>query len=301
LVFTPFCLSFIDIKTTKERKRMHESWLKLWKDVCLNKRCHVLSVLPDGILALCKPCGMLSHPNPLVNNGFSSSRPYKTVSNTIINGSYNYKTETFLTSIENDALSRTSAHLGMGVIKSLFQTHLLHRFDKGTSGVILVSTDATSAKLVKSLFKERLVKKEYYAVVLGLRVLSGKRETFWEDPYQKVVKHREGTVRATFDRRSESQTNQIARTKVIIEHENYEKRLTLLRLQPHTGFSHQLRYQCALHYCPIAGDDVYGNFAYNKEKKFDRLYLHSHKIEFTYRTGQVIAATAPMPSEFWSF
>lgn len=276
---------------------MSSSWLSVWKELCLNKKCEVLSSLPQGIIAICKPCGVLSHPNENISTSSSSSG---TSANAIIKGVYNYKSEVFTTSIPEVKREHLSTVLSNS---QCFHTHLLHRLDKGTSGVMLVSVNASSAKMLKDMFRKRLVKKEYYAVVYGVRVLGGKQEMWWEDAYQKI-RNGNSTVRASFEKqRSTTSSSLVARTKVFIEHENRERGLSLLRLQPHTGYSHQLRYQCALHHSPILGDDVYGNFTYNKDNKINRLCLHSHKIEFSYAVKEqphleMIKAVAPIPPQF---
>ena len=68
-----------------------------------------------------------------------------------------------------------------------------------------------------------------------------------------------------------------------------ERRCTLLRLQPLTGRTHQLRVHCAhpdgLN-APITGDNLYGTPA-------DRLYLHAAELHF----GDLVIKS-PLPFEF---
>jgi tRNA pseudouridine65 synthase len=85
-------------------------------------------------------------------------------------------------------------------------------------------------------------------------------------------------------------------------------RLSLLRLEPQTGRSHQLRVQCAQRGMPIVGDQTYGNFAANrafaKAGGSKRLFLHSLAVTFEYAFGgriQEFSATAPLPPEFERF
>ena len=54
----------------------------------------------------------------------------------------------------------------------------------------------------------------------------------------------------------------------------------LLRLQPVTGRTHQIRVQCAQNHVPVVGDKVYGSHA--KEAQSHRLQLHAAQIEFTH-------------------
>jgi tRNA pseudouridine65 synthase len=252
-----------------------------WKSLCLNKRCGVLSIFDNGLIAIVKPCGLLTHPN---HTRQPSSQPVAGP-RTIIHGEYHFKNELFkCTSLDGD-----------------HTVHLLHRLDKGTSGVLMLSTDQNTAKLVRSMFKQRLVHKEYFAVVNGLNILGNKKEMMWNDEYSKVYTDR--AIRATFNPQAVHET--IAKTKVTVEAENPSKNISLLRLEPHTGFSHQLRYQCALHGCPILGDDTYGNFSVNKNLNCKRLFLHSHRIMFSIPstsdgngTMKEVNVCAPLPKDF---
>jgi 23S rRNA-/tRNA-specific pseudouridylate synthase len=81
--------------------------------------------------------------------------------------------------------------------------------------------------------------------------------------------------------------------------------ITLLKLEPRTGRSHQLRVQCALRRLPIVGDATYGDFARNREfakaTGLKRLFLHSVEASFDYEFGGRafhFAARAPLPAEF---
>src|SRR5580700_7407214 len=82
-------------------------------------------------------------------------------------------------------------------------------------------------------------------------------------------------------------------------------RTSLLRLEPQTGRSHQLRVQCAKRGLPIVGDRTYGDFAANRAFARGggpkRMFLHSLEVAFAYRFAGVersFAATAPLPAEF---
>ena len=87
-----------------------------------------------------------------------------------------------------------------------------------------------------------------------------------------------------------------------------EQPLSLLRLEPRTGRSHQLRVQCAKRGTPIVGDQTYGDFARNrafaKANGTKRLFLHSQETAFDYEyrgKRQTFVASAPLPEEFEKF
>ena len=60
----------------------------------------------------------------------------------------------------------------------------------------------------------------------------------------------------------------------------------MLRLEPITGRTHQLRVQCALRGLSIVGDKSYGDFTFNRKiaraSKIDRLCLHAAEISLKY-------------------
>ena len=84
-----------------------------------------------------------------------------------------------------------------------------------------------------------------------------------------------------------------------------EPRTALIRLEPRTGRSHQLRVQCARRGLPIVGDQTYGDFRRNREfakrAGTKRLFLHSLATRFDYDfQGRAwhFQAEAPVPPEF---
>ena len=81
--------------------------------------------------------------------------------------------------------------------------------------------------------------------------------------------------------------------------------LSLIKLEPRTGRTHQLRVQTAAHGHPILGDRTYGDFEFNKAvgtaRGFKRLFLHaeSTQLSFDWQGAKVeFKAVAPMPEEF---
>ena len=75
----------------------------------------------------------------------------------------------------------------------------------------------------------------------------------------------------------------------VVQSGRKEPRVTLLRLEPRTGRSHQLRVQCAKRGLPIVGDQTYGDFARNREfakrAGTKRMFLHSLETTFDYEFG----------------
>jgi 23S rRNA-/tRNA-specific pseudouridylate synthase len=168
----------------------------------------------------------------------------------------------------------------------------VHRLDSPTSGVILASSCPEIADEIKTLFQNKEVRKTYFALV---RPKGPIKEGFWKDHLKE--KRENGKVRVT------KGNGALAQTKVSVE----RKRgglygLALIRMEPRTGRTHQLRVQCAIRGIPIIGDKSYGDFSFNRKiaraSKVDRLCLHAGEIEFELKLGQKtihFSADSPLP------
>ena len=196
-----------------------------------------------GILAIDKPCGLLSHPNAA--DKFKQS---------VVQAPYDFEQEAY--------------KLGNKWV------YLLNRLDSPTSGVLLLSTDLLIAQEVRALFKSHVVKKTYCALVKG-RFPS--LQMLWKD-FLSIRKEQQ-KLRTQCNT---SNVGIVAQTKVKCLHTFSLKGRTLsaLELHPLTGRTHQLRTQCAYHRFPILGDKTYGDFNLNRQLKTDRLYLHAKTIQF---------------------
>ena len=236
----------------------------------LGRNVQVIAHHPEGPIALYKPEGTLSHPNRIRDK-----------SKSLLQAEYDNELQAYLWT-DDSGQQR--------------QLHLLHRLDSPTSGAILLSLDSQLADAVRGLFAEHKVKKTYHA--LAQEKGRGRNDT-WKDKL-KVIR-RDGKLRV-----KRSPQGREAVTKVTFERQRIGRNgLSLLRLEPTTGITHQLRVQAALHGFCIMGDKVYGDFALNRrigrDKKARRLFLHASHIalELSWK-GRTLAfeAEAPLPRAF---
>jgi 23S rRNA pseudouridine955/2504/2580 synthase len=76
---------------------------------------------------------------------------------------------------------------------------------------------------------------------------------------------------------------------------------TLLEVTIKTGRTHQIRVHLASQGHPIAGDDKYGDFEWNKalnKQGLKRMFLHAWRLEFTHpATGKRVTLKSPLPPE----
>ncbi len=155
---------------------------------------------------------------------------------------------------------------------------IIHRLDRDTSGIMMGARNDATASMLQKQFSNRKVKKTYYAVVDGVPKAE---EAMIDLP---IARH--PTAPSTFRVHTGGKTAQTA-YKVIAS----DGKHSLVRLQPHTGRTHQLRVHMAYLGTPIHGDRVYGKAA-------DRLYLHAASLEITIPEGQRKIFEAAVPEEF---
>jgi 23S rRNA-/tRNA-specific pseudouridylate synthase len=242
----------------------------LWAGVPLGEGVKLVASDGNGLGALAKPEGVLSHPNGP-----------RDVARSLVMAPYD-KTEECFRWVD-----------GGGARRSLW---LVNRLDSATSGLILAATDGAVAREVRAQFQRRRVKKVYQALVFGKPRQPAEE---WRDVLS--VKKEGGhirTVAAGGGLPAECRMSLVrAGTGAI--------RLSLIRLEPQTGRSHQLRVQCARRNLPIVGDQTYGNFGANrafvKGGGPKRMFLHSLAVSFEYEfggRGHAFSAQAPLPGEF---
>ncbi len=160
---------------------------------------------------------------------------------------------------------------------------LVHRLDRGTSGVVILAKNEATQKFLRNQFQERKAHKTYYAITTGIPKLKTAKIDL---PIARNLKH--PTTFMVDPKGKPAETIY----QVLKENNN----LALLELKPISGRTHQLRVHLKYIGCPILGDKVY-----NKEHPADRLFLHAGSLEITIpgkETGERATFKAPLPTEF---
>ena len=161
---------------------------------------------------------------------------------------------------------------------------LVHRLDKDTSGCLVLARRASTAATLADLFKGREIEKTYVSLNYN------------------VPKIERGKIQARLLKIGETMTvdeekGQSAVTKYEVA-DKLGQAISLLKLYPLTGRTHQLRVHCTFMGCPIIGDPKYGNGMSCPEGVEDKLYLHSYNIKMPLPKGGMLDVTAPLPSHF---
>ncbi len=162
---------------------------------------------------------------------------------------------------------------------------LVHRLDRGTSGVVILAKDPATQTMLRKQFQNRKTHKTYIAVTDGVPKLPA---AMIDLPIARNLK-----VPTTFQVDQNGKPSQT--TYRVLESANGK---SLVELKPTTGRTHQLRVHLKHLGTPILGDVVYGT-----PGSAPRLMLHARDLEITIPTanGNVRQVfTAPVPKEFES-
>lgn len=208
----------------------------------------------EDIIVVNKPSGILTHPT------------------------FNIKTGTLINFL--------LAHTKLSNIGSPYRPGVVHRLDKETSGVIVFAKNDFSYWSLIEQFKNRIVKKEYYAIVEGKFPEKKKIVEF------KILPDKENPtkMKVHFLKGKDALTE--------IEVEKYINDFTLLKIRPITGRTHQIRLTLSYLGYPVLGDEKYGK----KTETMKRIALHSYKISFIHpKDKNRIEFTAELPEDFLLF
>ena len=176
---------------------------------------------------------------------------------------------------------------------------IVHRLDRYTSGVLVIARNQKSFEYLKKLFAGRFIKKTYLALVWGrIHEKSG--------VIDRPISIKDGSVKRTVFKGKmprESVTNYETLEHYMYVHGKHRDELTLVRVMPKTGRTHQIRVHMSSIGHAVVGDRLYGKkgtIAFENGNQLDRQFLHAKKIEFKSPNGKAIAIEAPLPPELQS-
>ena len=210
----------------------------------------------DSLIVINKPSGLIVHPGSGVKEG------------TLVNG-----------------LAARFPDLQM--LDDSIRLGLVHRLDKGTSGLVLVARTQEALTGLKSQMQEREIRRQYLAISTG------------------HIKSDKGIVDAPLGRdpknplkRAVLQDGKHAKTHYQVEQRLSEPfKVSILTCQLETGRTHQIRVHLAAIGFPVVGDELYGG-----RKSFNlnnRLALHAEKISFRHpKKNHNMEFEAPFPEDF---
>ena len=205
----------------------------------------------DDVLVVNKPQGMVVHPAP--------GHPNHTLVNALL------------------------YHSPLSTINGEFRPGIVHRIDKDTSGLLMVSKNDMAHRSLAAQLKAKTNQREYVALVHG------------------VIKQEAGTIDAPIGRSRKDRKKQaivsdgrhaVTHFKVLKRYRHY----TLVSCRLETGRTHQIRVHMKSIGHPLAGDPLYGP---RKTLPGKGQYLHARELGFKHpRTGKQLLFTAPLPDYF---
>ena len=209
-----------------------------------------------------------------------------------------------------DKPSGLAVHGGSGIAHGLIESlraarpdarflELVHRLDRDTSGLLLIAKRRPALTELHRMLREGLIDKRYRVLVRGR----------WRDEKRTVrlalhkFSTREGERRVRVD--DETGRESVTTFRRIQVWRELDPALALLEAELETGRTHQIRVHLSHLGFPLAGDDKYGDFAWNRtlaRQGLKRLFLHAARLGFVHPlSGMPMEFTAPMPRELSRF
>lgn len=217
----------------------------------------------DQLLVLNKPAGMVVHPGAGIAEG--------TIANALVH------------------------YFGSLPGTDQLRPGIVHRLDKDTSGLLLVTLTEESQNRVSAMFRERQLVKEYTALV------HGGMETPRGSINKPIGRHPVHRLKMT----TNAPHSRPCLTDWVVEREY--SGFTLLRVILHTGRTHQIRVHLSSIGHPVVGDTLYGGNRHLQIRNtrlrdaisgLGRFFLHASRLKLTHPfTGKPLDFSAPLPPE----
>ncbi len=166
--------------------------------------------------------------------------------------------------------------------KEYLKEGIVHRLDKDTSGVIIITKNHKSKNKFKEMFKNRSIKKNYLAFTYG--VLNQRKVEINKNISRNKIQRTKFNVSDNLGKQAITKVSNV---------KTFQGSISLLNCEIITGRTHQIRVHLLSLGLPIVGDKDYKlnieekfrltNMATSQKEcvlLFPRQALHSHKIEF---------------------
>jgi len=160
---------------------------------------------------------------------------------------------------------------------------IVHRLDKGTSGLLVVARDDAAHAALQAQVQRREVERVYLALASGRL---GSRTGTIDAPIGRAARHRHRMAVSGAASR-EARTHFEALEPL--------RQDTYLEARLETGRTHQIRAHFAAIGHPLVGDPTYGG---PERYGLERQFLHAHRLAFEHpRTGERLSFESPLPPD----
>jgi 23S rRNA pseudouridine1911/1915/1917 synthase len=212
----------------------------------------------EALVVLDKPAGLVVHPAP----GHASG------------------------TLVNALLHQVRDLAGIG---GALRPGIVHRLDRGTSGVMVVAKSDSGHAALSKQFHDHTIERVYLAFARGA-------------PAQDEGRIERAIGRHPSDRKRMSiaaKRGRAAATRWRVLRRFARSGVVKLEVRPETGRTHQIRVHLAAHGLPLLGDEVYGKRAGGAfARALGRPALHAAVLGFTHPTsGARLRFEAPLPPD----
>jgi 23S rRNA pseudouridine1911/1915/1917 synthase len=193
-----------------------------------------------------------------------------------------------------------------------FRPGIVHRLDKGTTGVLVVAKTTQALAALSDAFASRRVKKTYLTITvgnpgkrvkidkpIGRHPIHRQRMRVVPDPHRK-----DSRGSSPRDRMVETRTPSQAGRRALsyVDTIAFDGKLGLVQVRIETGRTHQIRVHLQDRHTPVYGDDVYGLTDWNKRlsktHQIARPLLHAYRLEIAHPvTGEHMVFVAPLAED----
>lgn len=172
----------------------------------------------------------------------------------------------------------------------LHYVELVHRLDRETSGCLLLAKKRSMLKVLHAQLRDHLIKKKYTTLMMGQ----------WVGAQQKVVTKLKKNTTSSGERMVRIDEEGKESTTIFSLIRNYGA-ASLMQVRILTGRTHQIRVHATSLGKPVAGDQKYGDRAFNKQLRqqgLKRLFLHATSLQLKHpRSGDKLYVEAPLPND----
>ena len=175
---------------------------------------------------------------------------------------------------------------------------LVHRLDRDTSGVLLIAKKRSALTGLHAQLRSGQVDKRYAVLVRGK----------WREATRRVALALETYVTREGERRTRVDSGGRAACTIFHRVKDWPRAkppVALLDAELKTGRTHQIRVHLTHLGHPLAGDDKYGDFAWNKmlaKHGLKRMFLHAHRIALAHPSdGRPLVVESPLPPDLARF
>jgi 23S rRNA pseudouridine955/2504/2580 synthase len=193
-----------------------------------------------------------------------------------------------------------AAHGGSGVSFGIIEAlraarpgeplELVHRLDRDTSGCLLIARRRSALRELHALMREGAFEKRYLVLVRGK----------WELGAKRIDVPLRTDTRVGGERTVRPGSSGKAAVSDFRPVQFFGRTATLMEVTLHTGRTHQIRVHAAHAGHPVAGDEKYGDAAFNGKLRalgLERMFLHAHSLGFSWPRGGEVSINTPLPPE----